>query len=40
VSISKQQINELEQVKATLKKETAHVEIKGDADVAEESKQL
>jgi uncharacterized protein (TIGR02271 family) len=40
VSISKQQIKEIEQVKATLKKETAHVEIKGDADAAEESKQL
>ncbi len=36
VSISKRQIEEMEQVKETVKKETAHYDIKGDADVREE----
>ncbi|WP_332697713.1 YsnF/AvaK domain-containing protein [Halalkalibacter lacteus] len=36
VSISKRQIQEMEQVKETLKKETAHFDIKGDVDVKEE----
>lgn len=40
VSITKRQIEEMEQVKATLKKETADVEIKGEADVTEENKKL
>ncbi|MCT8136480.1 YsnF/AvaK domain-containing protein [Anaerobacillus sp. CMMVII] len=35
VSITKRQIEEIEQVKARLKKETAHYEVEGNADVQE-----
>ncbi|MFC0559455.1 YsnF/AvaK domain-containing protein [Halalkalibacter alkalisediminis] len=36
VSISKREIEEVEQVRASVKKETAHVEVEGDADVVKE----
>ena len=33
VSVTKRQIKEMKQIKEKLKKETAHVEVEGDADV-------
>ena len=40
VSISKQQIDEIQHVKETVKRETADIEIKGEADLKEDEKQL
>ncbi|QOY37563.1 YsnF/AvaK domain-containing protein [Anaerobacillus isosaccharinicus] len=40
VSISKRQIEEIEQVKTTLKKETARVEVEGEVDISKEDTKL
>lgn len=40
VSVSKREVEEIEQVKGMVKKETVEMEISGDADVKEKGKHL
>jgi uncharacterized protein (TIGR02271 family) len=40
VSVSKRQVDEIEQVRETVKKETAHIDVKGEVDVKENENQL